>query len=79
MTATHSETLSAEQRHQMIAEAAYYIAEQDGFQDGDAWAHWLQAETEIDRMLEAAPVQKASAKRTPRTAAAKLDKEASKT
>lgn len=74
MTATHAETISAEQRHQMIAEAAYYIAEQDGFQSGDVWAHWLQAEIAIDQMLEAAPAQKAPVKRKPRTVAAKPDK-----
>lgn len=38
-------------RHRMIAEAAYYRAEQDGF-SGDALEHWLDAENEIDRLLE---------------------------
>ena len=39
--------------HRMIAEAAYFIAEQQGF-EGDCEAHWLEAEREIDRMLGAA-------------------------
>lgn len=38
-------------RHRMIAEAAYYRAEQGGF-SGDAQQHWLDAELEIDRLLE---------------------------
>ena len=40
----------AEERYCMIAEAAYYIAERQGF-DGDCESHWLEAEREIDRML----------------------------
>lgn len=42
----------AEQRHCMIAEAAYFIAERWDF-EGDREAHWLEAECEIDRMLGA--------------------------
>lgn len=41
------------QRHHMIAEAAYYLAEQRGFNGGDADQDWLTAETEIDRRLGA--------------------------
>jgi hypothetical protein len=44
-------TVSAEERYNMIAEAAYYRAEQRGFQDGDTVADWLAAETEIDGKL----------------------------
>ena len=44
-----------EERHRMIAEAAYFIAERQGF-DGDCEAHWLEGEREIDRMLGAAAV-----------------------
>ena len=45
--------LPAEARYCMIAEAAYFIAERQGF-EGDCEAHWLEAEREIDRMLGAA-------------------------
>ena len=49
----------AEERHCMIAEAAYFIAERQGF-DGDCEAHWLEGEREIDRMLGAAAVDSSS-------------------
>jgi hypothetical protein len=35
----------------MIAEAAYYRAEQRGFQDVGPVADWLAAEKEIDKRL----------------------------
>jgi hypothetical protein len=38
-------------RQQMIAEAAYYHAEQRGFLDGYALQDWLAAEEEIDRSM----------------------------
>jgi hypothetical protein len=47
-------TVTAEQREQMIAEAAYYIAEQRNFQGGDPGQDWLQAEADIDRSLHGA-------------------------
>jgi len=40
---------SSERAH-MIAEAAYYIAEQRGFSGGDPLQDWLDAEVQIDRM-----------------------------
>lgn len=40
-----------EQREQMIAEAAYYLAEQRGFAGGDALEDWLQAEVAVDQSL----------------------------
>ena len=40
--------LSADQRHAMIAIAAYYIAEQRGFAAGHELEDWLRAESEID-------------------------------
>jgi len=43
--------ISAEQRQKMIAEAAYYLAEQRGFDGGDPIADWLQAESQIDQQL----------------------------
>lgn len=42
-----------QERNQMIAEAAYYIAEQRGFQGDRAMDDWLQAETEINARFEA--------------------------
>lgn len=44
-------SFSAEERQRMIAEAAYYRAEQRGFNDGDPVADWLQAEQEINNAL----------------------------
>lgn len=45
-------SLSPEQRYQMIAEAAYYRAERRGFIIGDTAQDWLDAELEIDRILQ---------------------------
>lgn len=49
MVATHG--VSDSQRRQMIAEAAYFIAEHRGFNGGDPVADWLQAEAEVTAML----------------------------
>lgn len=35
-----------------IEEAAYYIAERRGFQPGQDWEYWLEAENEIDRRMQ---------------------------
>ena len=43
--------VTAEQRQTMIAEAAYYIAEQRGFGDGHEVEDWLLAEKQIDATL----------------------------
>lgn len=43
--------IDVEQRHCLIAEEAYLIAEQRGFQGEDALADWLQAEACIDTKL----------------------------
>jgi len=45
------------QRHEMISQAAYFIAERRDFADGGADDDWLQAELEIDRMLTQGGVQ----------------------
>jgi len=37
----------------MIAETAYYRAEQRGFQGGSPEQDWLESEAEIDRRLTA--------------------------
>lgn len=47
---------TAGQRDCMIAEAAYFRAEKRGFAEGDLVQDWLEAEREIDCMLnEGAP------------------------
>jgi len=48
---TSGKFVTPEQRLQMIAEAAYFIAEKRGFSEGRAEADWLCAETEIDEIL----------------------------
>jgi len=37
-----------EDRQQMIATAAYYLAEKRGFNGGDEIQNWLEAESELD-------------------------------
>lgn len=44
---------AAEIRHHLIAETAYHIAEQRGFQGDMAMADWLQAEAEVDARFAA--------------------------
>jgi hypothetical protein len=39
------------QRHELIAIAAYFLAERRQFQNGSPEDDWLQAEAEIDRRL----------------------------
>lgn len=39
-------------KDQMIAEAAYYIAQQRGFQGGDPVQDWLKAEAQIEQLLK---------------------------
>jgi len=43
--------VSAEERSEMIAVAAYFLAERRGFAPDGAADDWLQAERQIDRML----------------------------
>ncbi|WP_242475053.1 DUF2934 domain-containing protein, partial [Thiohalocapsa halophila] len=42
------------ERAEMVAVAAYYLAERRGFAPGGAEADWLRAEAQIERMLAAA-------------------------
>lgn len=49
--ATSAKFVTPEQRQQMIAEAAYFIAEHRGFNTGDTQADWYSAESQIDDML----------------------------
>jgi hypothetical protein len=44
-------SVSPEERHQMIAEAAYYRAEQRGFLGGDPLQDWIEAEAEVASKL----------------------------
>ena len=46
-----ADEVNAEQRRYMIEEAAYYLAEQRGFQGGDPLEDWLAAESEVDHRL----------------------------
>ena len=43
--------VTPEQRLEMISEAAYYRAERQGFEGVDANRDWLEAEEEINEML----------------------------
>lgn len=43
--------VTAQMRRSMIAEAAYYIAEQRGFTEGRTLDDWLLAEKQIDAAL----------------------------
>lgn len=43
-----------EERYQMIAHAAYFLAERHGFSSGRALDDWIAAEKEIDSMLKSA-------------------------
>ena len=45
--------VSSGQRRQMIAEAAYFRAEQRGFDSGDPVEDWMAAEAEVDARLKA--------------------------
>jgi hypothetical protein len=49
--ASHPAALAGEDRYRMIAEAAYYRAEQRGFTPGSELDDWLQAEIEVDALL----------------------------
>jgi hypothetical protein len=45
-------TLNAEERHEMIAVAAYYLAEKRGFPGAGALEDWIEAEHQIDTMIQ---------------------------
>lgn len=44
-------SITPEERHRMICDAAYYRAERRGFKGGDPRQDWLDAEYEIDQLL----------------------------
>lgn len=58
--ATAATTFSPEDRHRMISERAYLLAEQRGFQGGDAVNDWLAAEAEVDKKLKPKRAKRAS-------------------
>ncbi|MDH4228889.1 MAG: DUF2934 domain-containing protein [Nitrospirota bacterium] len=47
-------TVSVEQRHNMIAELAYLLAEQRGFGSGAEQDDWFRAESIVDKRLSGA-------------------------
>lgn len=51
VTAAVEVLVQAPSREQMIAEAAYYRAEQRGFAPGQEMADWLLAEADVERAL----------------------------
>lgn len=46
--------MTAEMRHHMVEEAAYYRAQRRDFSPGGELADWLEAEAEVDEMFAAA-------------------------
>lgn len=52
----HAETgqasASSPQRHFVIAEAAYFLAERRGFAPNNEWADWFEVEGKIDRLIQ---------------------------
>lgn len=50
---TQAEQSAREERHRMIAEAAYFISEGRGFQGNMALDDWLRAEAEVDAQFAA--------------------------
>ncbi len=49
-----NKTPTSENRHRMIETAAYYRAQKRGFSGGDPVADWLEAEREIEALLQRA-------------------------
>ena len=49
--------ISEEERHRMIAEAAYYKAQGHAFDRGYEFDDWLEAEAEVDAWLTANSIQ----------------------
>jgi len=61
------ETIGAQDRYVMIAEAAYYRAEKRQFAPGDPLLDWLEAEAEVDQILSQGP-RKSTRTRAKKTA-----------
>jgi hypothetical protein len=43
--------VTPEERHRMIAETAYFLAQERGFAGGDPVSDWIEAERRVDRQL----------------------------
>jgi len=43
--------LSTQERHQLVAQSAYYRAERRGFEPGHELEDWLAAEQDVERLL----------------------------
>ena len=50
-------TISYEDRYQKIAEAAYLMAEEQGFAPGQELRNWLEAEKQIDDWIASAKLK----------------------
>lgn len=51
-TPSSVQELTPEERYKMIQEAAYHIAEKDGFQPGKEHDYWYQAEREMEERFK---------------------------
>lgn len=65
-------SITPEERHRMIAEAAYYRALQRGFSGGSAEDDWVHAEREINSTLLGSP---SSARRKPQQTGARTQRQ----
>jgi hypothetical protein len=59
VVAPANSAVTPDERHRMIAEAAYRRAEQRGFTDGDPLQDWLEAETQIEMQLKDGNIHRA--------------------
>ena len=50
---TDKTVVMAEERHRLIAETAYFLAQERSFTGGDPVADWIEAERRVDRQLSA--------------------------
>jgi hypothetical protein len=50
---TDKTVVAPEERHRMIAETAYFLAQERGFTGGDLVSDWIEAERRVDRNLRA--------------------------
>jgi len=48
---TDKTVVAPEERHRMIAETAYFLAQERGFTAGDPVSDWIEAERRVDRQL----------------------------
>jgi hypothetical protein len=48
---TFNTVVTAEERRRMIAETAYFLAQERNFMGGDPVSDWLEAERRVDRQL----------------------------